>query len=148
MSKEELDSNIKLSHQIHETNLKKYFDRNPEALKDEIAIDFPTSLSMFNLGIKSRKVQSSTLQSVKYLEGMKEEINSIMATNAVDKQKKKELSEATTTFFLHKNYINMRALYGKNDGLRQLPKVLNEAPEMKFEVGKSPINKVNFTANY
>ena len=79
---------------------------------------------------------------------MKEEINSIMATNAVDKQKKKELSEATTTFFLHKNYINMRALYGKNDGLRQLPKVLNEAPDMNFEVGKSPINKVNFTANY
>ena len=42
----------------------------------------------------------------------------------------------------------MRALYGKNDGLRQLPKVLNEAPEMNFDKGKSPINKANFTANY
>jgi hypothetical protein len=42
----------------------------------------------------------------------------------------------------------MRAMYGKNDGLRQLPKVLNDAPEMNFEAGKSPIAKANFTANY
>jgi hypothetical protein len=57
----EIKSNLKLSQQIHENNLKKYFDRNPSALEEEIAVDFPTALSMFNLGIKNRKVQSSTL---------------------------------------------------------------------------------------
>ena len=42
----------------------------------------------------------------------------------------------------------MRALYGKNDGMRKLPRLLKDDPNMEMEVGKSPISKVNFTSNY
>ena len=41
----------------------------------------------------------------------------------------------------------MRALYGPNDGHRKLPQVLNST-EMEMVLGKSPVNRTNFTHNY
>lgn len=128
--------------------MQRYFEKNPDALRHEVAIDFPTALSMYNLGIKDRRIQSSTLQSVKFLDSMRAELGRLMVSDSkIDKQKRKELEEPTTTFFLHKNYVNMRALYGPNDGQRKLPQVLN-SPEMEMVQGKSPVNKTNFTQNY
>ncbi len=40
---------------------------------------------------------------------MKEELNDILVTNAIDKQQREMLKEPTTTYFLHKNYMEMRA---------------------------------------
>jgi hypothetical protein len=47
--------------------------------------EFPESLSLYNIGIKDRKIQHSTMESVKYLDNMKNELNDIIVANAVDK---------------------------------------------------------------
>ena len=40
---------------------------------------------MYNLGIKNPKIQKSTLESVKYLDNMREELDKIVVTSAVDR---------------------------------------------------------------
>lgn len=62
--------------------------------------DFPTSLSMYNMGIKNRKVQESTLESVKYLDQMKQELNQLIVAGAADSTKRQQLQNPTTEFFL------------------------------------------------
>jgi hypothetical protein len=43
---------------------------------------------------------------------MKQELDDIMITNAVDKQKQEQLRAPTTIYHLQKNLLQMRALYG------------------------------------
>lgn len=42
--------------------------------------------------------------------------------------------------------MKMRALYGDKEKIRRLPEIIQQSEE--FEVGKAPVNKVNFTENY
>lgn len=75
---------------------------------------------------------------------MKAELDDIILSNA-DKIKKKILQEPTTDYYLHKNYIQMRALYNNNSE-RKLPDLLSK--DLEFEAGKSPMKNANFTDKY
>ena len=44
--------------------------------------EFPESLHMYNLGIKDRQLQDTTMKTVKYLETMKDQINKIVQSTA------------------------------------------------------------------
>ena len=47
---------------------------------------FPASLSMYNLGIKSTRLQHTTLESVKYLANMKNELHRAIQDTAVNRK--------------------------------------------------------------
>ena len=80
---------------------------------------------MYNMGIKDRKLQSSTLQTIKYLDSMKDELTNILVSNAIDKKQREDLKNPTTTHFLHKNYLKMRQFYHKEGSPdRRLPEIL------------------------
>lgn len=117
-------------------------------MENNFHVDFATSLMMYNLGIKDRKLQSSTLQTVQYLDNMRQELGDILVTNAIDRQQRRELEQPSTTHFLHKNYLKMRALYHHSEDLdeRRLPKILQQ--DVEVELGRSPVSKADFTSKY
>ena len=69
-----------------------------------------------------------------------------MKASTDDKFKKKELSEHTTNYHIHKNLLKMRALYSRSQESTTLPDIINQTAHL--EVGKSPSNKINFSENY
>ncbi len=54
-------------------------------------VGFPAALHMYNLGIKSQKLQSTTLHTMQYLKKVNGEIGSIVASTAPDKEAKEAL---------------------------------------------------------
>ena len=76
---------------------------------------FPASLSMYNLGIKSTKLQHTTLESVKYLANMKTELQRAIQDTAVNKKQQEQLSQPSTEYYIHKNLIEMKTLFGEKD---------------------------------
>lgn len=98
------------------------------------------------MGIKDRRLQEQTIASVHYFEAMNKEVENIVLKSTEDKFKKKELSEPTTTYHLHKNLLKMRALYSRSQESQTLPDIINQTSQL--ELGKSPANKINFSQNY
>lgn len=148
MTSQELDAHLLESQIAHSANLEKYYEERPELLKHDYSIDFATAIQMYNLGIKDRKLQTSTLQTIKYLDHMKEELTDILVANAVDKQQRDDLRDPTTRHFLHKNYMVMRALYNRSEQTteRKLPEILRQ--DVEIEIGRAPVNQAEFTSKY
>lgn len=114
----------------------------------EVGKEFPASLNLFNLGIRDQKVQRTTLHSVKFLNSLKDEIGQIVASTAPDRAKRELLQQPTTTFHLHKNMMEMRALKGRFnvETLRQSqPEAAVDAAQGD-EFGTRP--KTDFSAKY
>ena len=82
------------------------------------------------------------MKTVKYMDTMKEEIQKIVQKSAVgaDRQKREDLSNPTTTYFLHRNLMEMRSLYNKDTA------PVEKIPE--FTTTEKAANRQNFTANY
>ena len=133
-SRKEIDKQIREHNQLKTEELSNL--KQTLSTENVPGDGFPNSLCMYNIGIKSHKIQNTTVETVKHLNNMQDELNDIVQSTAIDKRMKEELKDPTTTFYLHKNLMKMRALYHKGYNghtiEQNMPQVFEEnAPEKR-----------------